>query len=234
MHLFLGKIAQEFAELDEKESHHLQKVLRLKTGDEVGVTDGMGNIYKGKVQDISARNVIVSDLIQLENNQKRNYRIEMVVAPTKQMDRIENFLEKAVEIGLDVYHPITTFHSERRKINHERLEKIATAAMKQSLKAEKTHVEKLCAFENFVKNNHFSGQKFIAHCHEDLEIHAIKEVINPNISYQFLIGPEGDFSQEEISLAIAHGYIPITLGEQRMRTATAALGCVFLAHYLHL
>lgn len=235
MQLFIGHIENDKALLTENEAHHMHRVLRMQTGEEVHVTDGKGRLFRGVIASLNAKNAVIGELSELENLQKRNYRVEMAVALTKQIDRIEFFLEKAVEVGLDAFHPINCFHSERRKVNEERLERVAVAAMKQSLKAEKTVVSPLQNFNEFLdEHSYFSGQKFIAHCHDELLLQPIRQLINPNISYLFLIGPEGDFSKEEVELAVEKGFIPISLGPQRLRTETAALCCVMISHYLHL
>lgn len=235
MHLFIAEIKDNQAFLTEGEASHMHKVLRMQPGEKVHVTDGEGRMFSGIISSVTAKNATIDIIEEFQNFQKRNYKLEIAVAPTKQIDRIEFLLEKAIEVGLDAFIPLTTFHSERRKINKERLEKIALSAMKQSLKAQKTRIHDLQTLKEFLESQHnFKGQRFIAHCHTDLELHPIKDVINPNISYQFLIGPEGDFSKEETELAISHGYQPISLGKQRMRTETAALQCVMLAHFLHL
>lgn len=233
MHLFLANIQENQALLPESEAHHAKRVLRLTIGEQVFVTDGKGHLFEGILQAFTSKSAVVESLKPLPNLQKRSYKIELVVAPTKQIDRIEFLLEKAVEVGLDAFYPTMTFHSERRRIKLERLEKIALSAMKQSLKAEKPEIHDLISFEDFMQQNHFSGQKFIAHCYDDLESHPLKECILPNQSYQFLIGPEGDFSKDEVEMAIQNGFTPISLGNQRMRTETAALSCVMAAHWLH-
>lgn len=235
MSLFIAQIDKNKAFLSPEESHHMSRVLRMKVDDSVYITNGKGLLFKGKIESLSGKMAVIGDLKELENTQKRNYQIQMIVAPTKQIDRIEFFLEKAVEIGLDDFFPIITFNSERRKINQERLEKIAVSAMKQSLKAELPKVHDLQSFEKFLKNNHKNThQKFIAHCHSDIVQTEIKKIIKPEQSYQFLIGPEGDFSKAEVQLATENGFTPISLGNQRMRTETAALSCVNFVHWLHL
>lgn len=235
MSLFIGQVQNDKALLSPAESHHMTRVLRMKIGDQIFVTDGNGAMFKGKFESLEGKMAIIGDLESLENNQKRPYTMEMAVAPTKQIDRLEFFLEKAIEIGLDTYYPIITFNSERRKLNQERLEKIAISAMKQSLKAEQPIVHDLQSFSNFLKSQKDTrGQKYIAHCHDDIESVNIKDIITPNANYQFMIGPEGDFSKEEVLMAKDFGYQPISLGNQRMRTETAALSCVMLTHWLHL
>lgn len=234
MNLFFAQIQENIALITDTEAHHLKKVLRKNIGDKILVSDGKGNIYTGEIIEIESKNVIVGNLEVYENTQKRNYRIEIAIAPTKQMDRTEFFLEKAIEIGLDAVHPMVTFHSERRKINHDRLEKIGISAMKQSLKAELTEVNDLISFDNLIKKfNDFEGQKFIAHCYKDIEKTPLYKKMQPNGNYLFLIGPEGDFSKDEVKKAIENGFESITLGNQRMRTETAALSCVDGVHWFH-
>lgn len=234
MILFIGQIQENKALLPESESHHMTRVLRMKTGDEVFVTDGKGRIYQGKIENAHNKASVIGDLIEIRNTQKRHYRIAMAVAPTKQIDRIEFFLEKSIELGLDHFYPIVTFNSERRKINHDRLTKIGISAMKQSLKAELPHIADLQNLKSFLESQtDFSGQKFIAHCHSEIAQTPIKDCFKINGDYQFLIGPEGDFSIEEVEMAKSFGYLPISLGQQRMRTETAALSCVMLAHWMH-
>lgn len=234
MNLFIAHIQQDKALISDAEAHHLQKVLRKKIGDQVLVTDGKGQIYLGKIFSIENKLVVVSPLKAYDYQQKRPYHIEVAVAPTKQIDRTEFFLEKAIEIGLDAMHPMITFHSERRKLNHERLIRVGLAAMKQSLKAELTHINEVIPFNDLiVKYKNFDGQKLIAHCYDDIAKTPLKEVLQLNEKYLFLIGPEGDFSKEEIEKATKSGFSSITLGNQRMRTETAALACVCGVHWFH-
>ncbi|MGI9527844.1 MAG: RsmE family RNA methyltransferase [Weeksellaceae bacterium] len=234
MNLFLAHIQDNNALITDSESHHLQKVLRKKVGEQVMVTDGKGKIFTGVISNIESKNVLVDQLVPYNNTQHRKYHIEVAIAPTKQIDRTEFFLEKAIEIGLDAVHPIITFHSERRKLNQDRLERVGLAAMKQSLKAELTKVNSLISFDDLLEQlKDYKGQKFIAHCDSDIKRIPLKEIIKPNDAYIFLIGPEGDFSKEEIKKATDGGYISISLGNQRMRTETAALACVAGVHWLH-
>lgn len=234
MNLFLANIEDNKALLTEAEAHHAKRVLRLSLGESIYVTDGNGYLYKGILDAFEGKKAMVVHLEELANTQKRDYTIQLAVAPTKQMDRIEFFLEKAIEIGLDTFHPIVCFHSERRKINHDRLEKIALSAMKQSLKAEKTSIHQLTKFEKLISEfKDFEGQKFIAHCYDEIEKNRLKEIIQPKGNYLFLIGPEGDFSQQEVKLAIENNFTPISLGSQRMRTETAALNCVMISNWLN-
>ncbi|MXV38520.1 RsmE family RNA methyltransferase [Flavobacteriaceae bacterium Ap0902] len=234
MNLFLAHIQQDNALISNEEAHHLKKVLRKNVGDQILVTDGLGNLFSGEIIAIETKNVVISNLKEFENKQKRSYHLEVAIAPTKQIDRTAFFLEKAIEVGLDAIHPIITFHSERRKINQERLERVGLSAMKQSLKGEKTKVNELIKFDDLIaKYKDFEGQKFIAHCDDTIEKTSLKEALTLNGSYIFLIGPEGDFSKAEIEKAIQYGFKSITLGNQRMRTETAALSTVMAVHWAH-
>jgi 16S rRNA (uracil1498-N3)-methyltransferase len=149
------------------------------------------------------------------------------VAPTKNSDRLEWFLEKATEIGIDRMVPLHCTHSERKNINTDRLKKVAISAMKQSLKAWLPEVTELTKFETLIQEP-FEGKKFIAHCYPGEKVH-LKDALQPDDKALVLIGPEGDFSLEEVELAIAHGFTPVTLGTARLRTETAALVAVMTA-----
>jgi 16S rRNA (uracil1498-N3)-methyltransferase len=151
----------------------------------------------------------------------RNFRVHVAIAPTKNMERIEWFLEKATEIGIDHINPLLCCFSERKEIKGERLEKVMVSAMKQSLKAYLPQLDPLTRFSDFISQP-FEGQKFIAHCDEQHR-DVLKQLILPNQQYLILIGPEGDFSPEEISLAIQAGFHPVSLGDSRLRTETAGL-----------
>lgn len=233
MNLFIADIKDQTAYLSPDESHHLAKVLRLTIDDEVMVTDGKGNLYKGKVAIAHPKHSEINRLEKQDYTQKRDYKIEVAMAPTKQIDRTEWFLEKAIEVGLDAYHPIISFHSERRNLNIDRLRKRAISAMKQSLKAELPEVSDLSTFQDFVlTHKNFKGKKLIAHCNPSIPRKGLAEVFEPNQNYLFLIGPEGDFSEEEINFALENGFESISLGDQRLRTETAALSCAIALQWL--
>lgn len=234
VNLFIGKIQEDKALLDETESHHLTKVLRLTQGDTVLVTDGAGALYIGKVDFVHHKKTTISIVKPVPYLQKRDYFLHIAVAPTKQIDRIEWLVEKSVELGIDEFSFIETFHSERRNLKIERMQKVALSAVKQSLKADVPKLNTLLSLQQWLSlNDNFEGQKFIAHCYKNIERLPVKTLLKPNNRYLFLIGPEGDFTPKEVQLAIEHGFKPISLGEQRMRTETAALSSVFFAHWLH-
>lgn len=232
MHLFIGNIHQNYAELSEEESRHFSKVLRGKVGQEVYVTDGKGQFAKGIVSEIHSK-LIHIDLTELQQNyNKRSYKLHVAIAPTKNMDRLEFFLEKATEIGIDEITLLKTFHSERKNINLERCQKIILSAVKQSVKAYIPLVNDMIKFTDFVRQNH-SETKLIAHCNEDFERMNFKNLIQAKTDYLLLIGPEGDFSNEEIQFAYENNFQGVSLGNQRLRTETAALNSVFGVEWMN-
>lgn len=226
MQLFIGKIEGNYAELNEEESQHFSKVLRGKIGQEISVTDGLGKLGKGIVSQINSKSVEIELSEIQENFEKRDYKIHVAIAPTKNMERMEFFLEKSVEIGIDEITFLKTFHSERKNINVERCKKIVLSAVKQSLKAYIPKVNDLTKFSDFMKSKH-SENKLIAHCDSNFERIEFQKIIQPKTDYLILIGPEGDFSKEEIELAEQNEFLGISLGSQRLRTETAALNSVF-------
>lgn len=226
MHLFIGNIEGNFAEIIGDESHHFTKVLRGKIGEEIQITDGKGRMGKGIVSQINSKSVQIDLNEVIENHEKRPYKIHIAIAPTKSMDRMEFFMEKATEIGIDEISFLKSFHSERKNINLDRCRKIIVSAVKQSLKAYIPKLNDLVKFNDFVKENH-PENKLIAHCDENFERQEFKNIIKPNENHLILIGPEGDFSKEEIELAQENGFTGISLGHQRLRTETAALNAVF-------
>ncbi len=232
MQLFVGNINGNFAEISGDESQHFSKVLRGKIGQEISVTDGFGKLAKGIVSQINSKSVEV-DLTEIQENfEKRNYKIHIAIAPTKNMERMEFFLEKATEIGIDEITFLKSFHSERKNINIERCQKIVLSAVKQSLKAYIPKLNDLVKFTDFINQNH-SENKLIAHCEDNFERQEFKKLIQPKENYLILIGPEGDFSKEEIELAQKNGFVGISLGNQRLRTETAALNAVFGVNWVN-
>lgn len=207
--------------LDETESKHCVRVLRLEQGDEIILVDGKGGFFTAEIVDPNPKRCAVKVIKSEVNFGKRNCRVHIAIAPTKNIERIEWFLEKATEIGIDRITPLLCRFSERKEIKNERLEKVMISAMKQSLKATLPQLDSLTRFSDFITLP-FEGQKFIAHCdeqHRDL----LKKMITPHQNYLILIGPEGDFSAEEIELAIRAGFHPVSLGESRLRTETAGV-----------
>jgi 16S rRNA (uracil1498-N3)-methyltransferase len=217
--------------LNEEESKHCVRVLRLQTGDEVRLIDGRGNFYTAAIADAHPKRTQLR-IVSIESDfHKRNHYLHIAIAPTKNIERLEWFLEKATEIGIDQISLIICQRSERKEAKVDRLNKIITAAIKQSIKAwhpvlnEPVPVNKLLSTP-------FDGQKFIAHC-EPGDKFTLKQALKPFGKYLILIGPEGDFTPKEISEALNNDFKPITLGESRLRTETAALEACFEVNFLN-
>jgi len=205
---------------DKDESRHIVKVLRKKSGDQLHITNGKGWLFEAELTlaDIKYCSVnITSKSLQ----DKRTYNLHLAVAPTKMNDRYEWFLEKATEIGIESITPIICDHSERKIIKTERFEKIIQSATKQSLNCYLPKLNAAISFKDFIKQD-FKGNLFIAHC-EETGRKSLKNELKPKTDITILIGPEGDFSVKEIETAINNKFIPVTLGETRLRTETAAI-----------
>lgn len=203
-----------------EESKHIIKVLRKNYGDTVTITNGKGWLFLGEITIPNINKCKVS-IISSELQPKRDYELHLAVAPTKMNDRYEWFLEKATEIGVDSITPIICDHSERKVIKSERFGRIIQSAMKQSLNCYLPKLNDAISFKDFL-NQDFKGQLFIAHC-EDTDKASLKEKLNQKSNTTILIGPEGDFSISEIEKAIETNFKPVTLGETRLRTETAAI-----------
>ena len=217
--------------LSPEESKHCVRVLRLGRGDNVHITDGRGGLFCCRIEEDDPRrcNVVVES-VQREFG-KLPYRLTMAVAPTKNADRYEWFVEKATEVGVSAFVPLLCERSERRVCNCARIEKVAAAAMKQSLKTWMPTIAPLTSLREAVETP-FEGRKLIAHCDQARSSAGkayLPDTLAKGESALVLIGPEGDFSPAEIDLALAHGFEEITLGAQRMRTETAALAAVVMA-----
>lgn len=203
-----------------EESKHIIKVLRKTEGDILHITNGSGWLFTAKISMADIKNCVAT-IITKKEQVKRNYKVHLAVAPTKMNDRYEWFLEKATEIGIDTITPIICDNSERKVIKIDRYEKILLSAMKQSLSCFKPTLNNAISFKEFIGNT-FTGQKFIAHC-EETEKKSLKNELKLNQDIIILIGPEGDFSVKEIEMAINNKFIPVTLGNTRLRTETAAI-----------
>ena len=203
-----------------EESRHIVKVLRKKIGDKLDITNGMGWLFTSKIISADIKKCVVS--IETKTLQpKKNYTLHLAVAPTKMNDRYEWFLEKATEIGIDSITPIICDHSERKIIKHQRFEKILQSAMKQSLQCYLPQLNQEISFKKFI-NQDLKGQLFIAHCNKR-DRKSLKSELLSKQDITILIGPEGYFSVKEIEMAIQNKFIPVTLGETRLRTETAAI-----------
>jgi len=222
MHLFYTPdLKDSFYTLDETESKHCIKVLRLNINDIIYLIDGNGGFYKAQIVDPNPKKCQVKIVESKREFGKRNYYLHIAIAPTKNMDRIEWFIEKATEIGVDEITPVLCEHSERKVVKTERLEKIVISAMKQSLKAYKPKINEMIHINDFIDGN-FEGVKYIAHCEENEKI-LLKNAYKRGNNAMILIGPEGDFSNDEIQKAKQSGYTEISLGESRLRTETAGI-----------
>ena len=205
---------------DKEESKHIVKVLRKKESDKIFITNGLGYLFESEIILASEKKCEVK-IIKETFQQPDTFYTHIAVAPTKMNDRLEWFLEKATEIGIHEITPIICDHSERKVYKIDRAEKIIQAAMKQSLHYYLPKINEPISLSHFVKSN-IDVQKFIAHC-EETDKKSFQKEIAKNEKVTILIGPEGDFSTKEINLAIANQFIPVTLGNTRLRTETAAL-----------
>lgn len=221
MHVFYTPDIQKRNELPEEEAQHCARVLRLGVGDEITLTDGKGYFYQAEITAASNKRCLVSIRETVFQEPLWTCHLHIAMAPTKNMDRNEWFAEKATEIGFDELTFLNCRYSERKVIKNERIEKILISAIKQSLKARLPKLKEMMDFDKFIAQD-FQGQKFIAHCYEG-EKPLLKNVLKAGEDALVLIGPEGDFSEEEVKKAIERGFVPISLGRSRLRTETAAL-----------
>ncbi|WP_318640443.1 16S rRNA (uracil(1498)-N(3))-methyltransferase [Flavobacterium ardleyense] len=205
---------------DREESKHIVKVLRKSDGDKLFVTNGIGDLFTTEVV-LASENKCQVKIVNVEHFERRKQYLHLAVAPTKMNDRYEWFLEKATEIGVDEITPIICDHSERKNIKLERFQKIVQSASKQSLQYYSPIVNEAILLKDFLKQKH-TGQIFIAHC-EDGKKNTLKESIKPDGKIVILIGPEGDFSPNEIKISLENGFMPVSLGQTRLRTETAAI-----------
>ena len=217
--------------LGEEESKHCVRVLRLRRGGRIHITDGRGNLFCCEITDDDPKRCTVRIVSVEEEFEKMPYALTLAVAPTKSPDRFEWLLEKATEVGVTEFLPLDTAHSERHVFKPARGEKVITAALKQSLKAYRPALLPLTPFREAVLRP-FEGRRFIAHCAPARSPEGkvyLPDALHPGETAAVFIGPEGDFSPEEIDFALARGFEEITLGTQRLRTETAALAAAVMA-----
>lgn len=205
---------------DKEESSHIVKVLRKKEGDLLHITNGKGECWEAEIE-LSSQKACVVTLTKHRKESGRNYYLHLAVAPTKMNDRYEWFLEKATEIGIDEITPIICDHSERTIVKSERFEKIIQSAMKQSLQLYLPKLNPAISFKDFIDIER-NGQLFIAHCDQGTR-YSLKRKALADHKVTILVGPEGDFSEAEINLALSKDYTPVSMGDTRLRTETAAL-----------
>ena len=219
MQLFFSDNLEEEITLTNEENRHITRVLRKKIGDNLFFTNGKGLLYTGEITAIE-KNTPKIEIIKKEKKEKiHNYYLHIAIAPTKNTNRFEWFLEKATEVGIDEITPILCERSERKKINQERCNKILISSMKQSLKYYLPKLNNPIVFNDFIKQK-LDGDKFIAHCLNKDKIKLDKSI---NKKSNILIGPEGDFSEKEITLAIKNNFQSLSLGNSRLRTETAGV-----------
>lgn len=231
MYLFYTPDIDIHPELPEEEAAHCLRVLRLSLGDKITLTDGKGYFYEAQISVASAKRCSVSILNKTFQPFYWRGHLHLAMAPTKNMDRTEWFAEKATEIGIDEISFLNCRFSERKVLKVERIEKIVVSAVKQSLKARKPQINEMTSFDKFVRQD-FPGDKFIAHCYAG-EKPLLKDVLSNEKDTLVLVGPEGDFSPEEVELALSCGFRPVSLGMSRLRTETAALVAAHLMNLYH-
>lgn len=214
-------IADKEVVFDRDESRHISKVLRKKIGDVLNVTNGKGNLFEAEITNLD-KNKCTANIVTVQTEKPKTYQLHLAVAPTKMNDRYEWFLEKATEIGVNEITPIICEHSERKNIKPERFERILQSAMKQSLRFSLPKLNAATPFLDFVEM-HKNEQLFIAHCEDGVEKKTLNKIIQPGKNVSVLIGPEGDFSKKEIGLALKNHFLPVSLGNNRLRTETAAI-----------
>ena len=211
-------------QLDDNEARHAAGVLRAKIGDKITVTNGFGTMAEACIISNTSKNFsLIVDSIN-SNYRPIPYTLHVAIAPTKNIDRYEWFLEKSTEIGISKITPILSSHSERKVVKFDRSEKILISAMKQSQKAFLPALDELTPIKSFLEQTStITAQKFIAHCDDEQSKTELFHSLEPNREYIILIGPEGDFSPEEVELAHKYGFKSVALGSERLRTETAAL-----------
>ncbi len=226
--IFYSPDVKHTLQLPEQESRHCVKVLRMKEGDKLIVTNGKGFFYNCTLLQAHQKHCLLSIDKEISQPKLWNFNLQIAFAPTKNIDRIEWFAEKATEIGTDRFTPLLCRFSERKELKTERLEKIVVSAMKQSQQAVMPIIDEMISFEKFIRQP-FNGHKFIAHCYP-LRKTPLANAYRKGENALILIGPEGDFSEQEVQDAVTLGYEPVSLGENRLRTETA---CLVATHTIH-
>lgn len=224
--------AASVGELPEEEAKHAVRVLRLQSGDRMVLVDGEGGLFDAEVSVASGKHCLYNILETLPYEREWRGRISLAIAPTKMMDRMEWMAEKATEIGFDEISFLDCKFSERKTLRTDRVERIVVSAMKQSHKACKPQVNEMCGFREFVASER-EGRKFIAHCYEEVarrDLFDELSAMDAETPVTVLVGPEGDFSIDEVRLAMERGYESISLGRSRLRTETAGLSVVMMAN----
>jgi 16S rRNA (uracil1498-N3)-methyltransferase len=198
----------------------------------VKLIDGKGNLFEGFISEPNQNKCIIEITREIKDFEKRNYKLHIAISPLKNPERFEWFIEKSVEIGIDEITPLLCKNTEKPGIKSERVNNLIISAMKQSLKAKKTVLNEPCSFKDFI-NNDLNGIRMIAHCDPSTERKKISEACSKNANSIILIGPEGDFSREEITSAITMGFIPVHLGPSRLRTETAGVAACHSIYFIN-
>lgn len=220
-----------FCQLDPVESGHAVRVLRLNEGDSVEVVDGVGGYYRADIILAHPKKCQLKITERLETNSYRNCKLHLAIAPTKNIDRFEWFLEKSTELGIDRITPLLCDHSERKILKEERLNKVLVSALKQSQKTVLPVLDPLVPFSQFVAKAD-SAHKFIAYVDQNHE-NSCRKTYQPGKDLLILIGPEGDFSDNEIELSFKNGFLPVSLGKERLRTETAGVSVCAMFNVLN-
>jgi len=230
---YLPNISGKFTILSETESKHCIKVLRYSLSDIIHLIDGKGGLYKARIIEANPHSCKLEIIEYQPDYHKRNSKLHIAIAPPKQTDRFEWFIEKAVEIGVDEITPIHCKHSERKEIKIERLEKLIITAMKQAIVSEKPVLNEMITFRQLIKTlSTVDSDKFIAH-YTDASQKPLREALTRSNNAIVLIGPEGDFTPEEIETALKEGIYPVSLGKNRLRTETAALSACLIFNQIN-
>jgi len=216
-----GAELHAYCELDETESRHVATVLRKREGEELYVFDGAGNLYNSLIQNIDKHSVTVNIVRLIETQGESTYPLHIAIAPPKNIERLEWFAEKVTEIGIDEITPLLCKHSERKDLRADRIEKILLGACKQSLKYRMPKLNPFIKFADFVNARPGSEQRFIAYCDEKAQ--HLKDVYTAGKPAVILIGPEGDFTNEEVLVAEKNGFEAVSLGKSRLRLETAGI-----------
>lgn len=234
MNLFYtDNIQDNVATLSEEEARHCTQVLRKRIGDSIHFVDGKGRLYTGEIREIQRKKCTLNVTKTIQEYQKPMSHIHIAIAPTKNINRFEWFLEKATEIGISEVTPLLCRYSERKRIRTDRLQKIMLTAMKQSLKAYLPKLNELTTFNDFIlTHNSTKSRTFIAHCQEGQKPH-LKNIASAAEDSIILIGPEGDFSPQEVALALQHNYEATSLGNTRLRTETAGIAACHILNLIN-
>ncbi len=228
---FVPEILSPVFQLPAEESKHIVKVLRMKINDKIQVTNGKGFLYHCRIVEANPKGTLLEIISKEEGHDKRDFFLHIAVAPTKNINRYEWFLEKATEIGIDRITPFLSEHSERKVVKPDRLNRVIVAAMKQSLKTQLPVLDPLISFSELIRQP-FNGKKYIAYIDDQVNrelVHAYQKGENAMV----LIGPEGGFSSKEVEQAEAEGFIPVKLGPSRLRTETAAVAACLTINALN-